>query len=137
MKRHAYLFLSGAIALCLCLFTLVIERASGAIPEPAIILLGDSGARNFEKLRTDAAGAYSGVLGKCGIDSTALPYRLCDFNDGEVRKRYEKTFSVTSRDLPLSLLGAHAPVSRMHAMKNNLISFLIFAPHASPGELLK
>lgn len=104
MKKNTYAFFFLAIALSLCCLTAAVERASGAIPEPAIVLIADSGAKNFQKTCTDAAGAYASVLGKCGMDSSSLPWRVCDFKNGDIRKTFGKPFCVQSQDLPVLAL---------------------------------
>ncbi len=147
MKNNTYPLLIIVIALCLCYFIVSVERASGAIPEPAIILIADSGAKNHVKLCADAAGAYVSVLGKCSIEKNTLPYRICDFKDGEVKKLFEKPFSVKSQDLPLLTLVQQkegVPVRmiiRINNAKNLALSFFkimkIFKGEQPPSKVKK
>gem|GEM_PF-2955373 len=147
MINNIYPLLCSVIALCLCYLTFAVERASGAIPEPAIILIGDSGTKNYDKLCNEAAGAYVSVLGKCGIDKSALPYRVCDFKDGEVKKLFEKPFSVKSQDLPFLALvqqkdGVPARlIIRINNAKNLPLSFFkimkIFKGEPLPSKIKK
>jgi len=104
LKNKTRLILLGLSIFFLCCLIPAADRASGAIPEPAVILIVDSGSKSCQKTLNDAAGAYESVLGKCGIDSSALPYRACDFKDGEAGKLFEKTFAVSQKDLPVLAL---------------------------------